>query len=365
LWLVLGVGVGRGNINVDETFDGDSAPFEDLHGTATLLSRVSLKGINVLATYPGFSSATMQYNATSALTPGSLFPIRSSGIPKCWKLEPGQEFKWGQAGPQAGGETDGLGIIADYGGGIDVMQVAVAVEPSAAARAAGTDLGQIKYFFWTNVYTTLTLCTTHTLEYKLVSAGAGVLDILEVRDGVVARTVKAGLPVDTWSQITTVMAGNSATPDNWADYPTTALSPYWDPWTGRYTVKQTKGWPTNTRLTSPTIFMAYTFVDAMPLGTPSTPAYLVDDPWRIDGLTGVDPLHPRTNKIRTIRYAAGPADPLYLENPYQEACIRSGESGVDVNEWIAVERSHKFNEPYPVPALHDPPGVELSAFRVH
>jgi len=355
-----------GNIDVDETFT-DGTPFTDLNN-ATTSATIAVKGINPYTTPGGWADwgldpGKLEYNPTSALTQGSLFAL-GDGPGMCWKLDPGQQLFWGQAGNNCGGEESGLGTVAQYGAAIEVSQVALAVNPSSADKTVGTPLGSIRYYFGSGTIglfgdPSQPTGTTHTLAYNLVAGGGGVVDIMEIRDGGMGEKVGT-FPGDTWTQITTVFGGSEA----------------WDlaPWatqgagTGFFLTNTPKGWPNNTLLTSSiltitvepltttTLTSVYTFVDANPLGNATTPAWLVDNPWTIATI-------PATNsKIRTVRYAAGPADELYIDNLYIEDDMRNGALPASVAQKITNMRSHKFaGEYYPVPAGVP---VELSVFTV-
>jgi hypothetical protein len=136
------------NIVLDEDFSDDT-PFTDLARGAdgTTTPTLESKGINVTDESDDPSQVgDLAYNTTSgSKTQGELFTIDAAHNGRCWKLSAAQQLFWGQSG--VAGEPSGMGTIACNGDGTQVQQVAVAVEPETALKAAGTNVGSISYFF--------------------------------------------------------------------------------------------------------------------------------------------------------------------------------------------------------------------------
>ena len=348
LCFLFAMSVASANINIDEDFTDDT-PFTDLHNSAGVSTGTSstLKGINVCDD-PDNNKGVLQYNATSAFTQGSLFTIDAAHNARCWKLDAGQQLFWGQSG--WAGQPSGLSNLSVWGGGIEAAQVAVAVEPATALKAAGTNVGSISYFFGDTK-------STHTLDYNLVTDGSGNVDVIPVRAGVTGASI-GSFQGDKWALITTVWADK----DSAADQTGNTDQQYWD--TNPDPTKAI-GWPRGTRLNDAAHGTCiYSFMNANPLGTVATPAFDVDSPWTLAHPAASDE---NGGKIRTWRIQAASSDALYVDDLYLEAGIRSGNgnSGTggnyDGKEPVGNLRMHPFNKTYPV--LGGVP-VELSVFEV-
>lgn len=379
LCLVLALGMANATINLDETFD-DGAPFTDLnfaYGNANPTS-ATVKGMNIYRDADASTTGALAFNFTSPNAMGSLVNL-GTGDGKAWKLSPNERIFFGQSG--VAHVPSGIGEIGNNGDGISVSQIAVSFEPATANKPEGTNVGSISYYFGG------TTASTHTLVYNLVCGTSGSINVASVRDGVAGPTV-GSLEGNKWALITTVWCSKQSDTDNsqyWSTIPKTAYgsnevghegwlynkaphpnAPVGQPagtsWEGSADGRlypNGKGWPFGTRLTSSTLGTTiYTFVGTNPVGvgTTSTAAMVVDNPWVLNGIFAAN-----GGKIRTWRIQAGPADAMYIDDLYLEGAYARDRTPTDPFNQAADYRLHAFNKPY------DTPGglpVELSTFEL-